>query len=175
MHPEAPQKILIDAATLAAKVAELGARITADYAGRPLVVLPVLKGSFVFAADLVRQIDLPLTVEFLGVQSYGDSTKSSGIVRITMDLSKPVEGLDVLLVEDIVDTGLTSSYLIDQIAARGPRSLKMCSLLNKPARMIKSVAIDYLGFTIPDVFVVGYGLDGAQQHRNLPDIRVIEG
>jgi hypoxanthine phosphoribosyltransferase len=174
MHAEAPQKILIDAATLAAKVAELGAKITADYAGRSLVVLPVLKGSFVFAADLVRQIDLPLTVEFLGVQSYGDSTKSSGIVRITMDLAKPIEGLDVLLIEDIVDTGLTSSYLIDQIAARGPRSLKMCSLLNKPARMIKPVSIDYLGFTIPDVFVVGYGLDGAQKHRNLPDIRVIE-
>jgi hypoxanthine phosphoribosyltransferase len=173
-HAEAPRKVLIPGDTLAAKVAELGARITADYADRKLVVLPVLKGSFVFAADLVRQIDLPLTVEFLGVQSYGDSTKSSGIVRITMDLSKSVEGLDVLLVEDIVDTGLTSSYLIDQIAARGPRSLKMCALLHKPARMIKPVEVDYLGFTIPDVFVVGYGLDAAQRHRNLPDIRVIE-
>jgi hypoxanthine phosphoribosyltransferase len=175
MYTDAPRKILIPADLLAAKVKELGARITADYLDRPLVVLPVLKGSFVFAADLVRAIDLPLTVEFLGVQSYGDSTKSSGIVRITMDLARPVEGLDVLVVEDIVDTGLTSSYLIDQIAARGPRSVKVCALLNKPARLVKPVEIDYLGFTIPDVFVVGYGLDAAQQHRNLPDIRVIEG
>jgi hypoxanthine phosphoribosyltransferase len=175
MYTDAPRKILIPADLLAAKVKELGARITADYLGRPLVVLPVLKGSFVFAADLVRAINLPLTVEFLGVQSYGDSTKSSGIVRITMDLARSVEGLDVLVVEDIVDTGLTSSYLIDQIAARGPRSVKVCALLNKPARLVKPVEIDYLGFTIPDVFVVGYGLDAAQQHRNLPDIRVIEG
>lgn len=174
MYPDAPKKILIPADQLAAKVKELGARITADYLERPLVVLPVLKGSFVFAADLVRSIDLPLTVEFLGVQSYGDSTKSSGIVRITMDLARSIEGLDVLLVEDIVDTGLTSSYLIDQIAARGPRTLKMCALLNKPARLVKPVEIDYLGFTIPDVFVVGYGLDGAQRFRNLPDIRVVE-
>jgi hypoxanthine phosphoribosyltransferase len=174
MYPDAPRKILIPADLLAAKVNELGARITADYLDKPLVVLPVLKGSFVFAADLVRAIDLPLTVEFLGVQSYGDSTKSSGIVRITMDLARSIEGLDVLLVEDIVDTGLTSSYLIDQIAARGPRSVKVCSLLNKPARLVKPVEIAYLGFTIPDVFVVGYGLDGAQSHRNLPDIRVVE-
>jgi hypoxanthine phosphoribosyltransferase len=174
MYTDAPRKILIPADLLAAKVRELGARITADYLGRPLVVLPVLKGSFVFAADLVRSINLPLTVEFLGVQSYGDSTKSSGIVRITLDLARSIEGLDVLVVEDIVDTGLTSSYLIDQIAARGPRSVKVCALLNKPARLVKPVEIDYLGFTIPDVFVVGYGLDAAQHHRNLPDIRVVE-
>ena len=174
MYSDAPRKILIPADQLAAKVKELGERITADYLDRHLVVLPVLKGSFVFAADLVRAINLPLTVEFLGVQSYGDSTKSSGIVRITMDLARSIEGLDVLIVEDIVDTGLTSSYLIDQIAARGPRSVKVCSLLNKPARLVKPVDIAYLGFTIPDVFVVGYGLDGAQQHRNLPDIRVVE-
>lgn len=174
MYTDAPRRILIPEDQLAAKVKELGKRITEDYAGRPLVVLPVLKGSFVFAADLVRAIELPLTVEFLGVQSYGDSTKSSGIVRITMDLARSIEGLDVLLVEDIVDTGLTSSYLIDQIAARGPRSLKMCALLNKPARLVKPVDVDYLGFTIPDVFVVGYGLDAAQNHRNLPDIRVMD-
>lgn len=174
MYEGAPRKILIPEDQLAAKVKELGARITADYGERPLVVLPVLKGSFVFAADLVRAIALPVTVEFLGVQSYGDSTKSSGIVRITLDLARSIEGLDVLVVEDIVDTGLTSSYLLDQIAARGPRSVKVCALLNKPARMVKPVDIAYLGFTIPDVFVVGYGLDAAQQHRNLPDIRVVE-
>jgi hypoxanthine phosphoribosyltransferase len=174
MHAEAPLKVLISEEALGAKVAELGARITQDYAGKSLVVLPVLKGSFVFAADLIRSIDLPLTVEFLGVQSYGDATKSSGIVRITLDLARSVEGLDVLIVEDIVDTGLTCSFLMDQITARGPASVKLCSLLHKPARAVKTVTIDYLGFTIPDEFVVGYGLDGAQLHRNLPDVRVIE-
>jgi hypoxanthine phosphoribosyltransferase len=174
MYTDAPTKVLIPADEIAAKVAELGARITADHAGRPLVVVPVLKGSFVFAADLVRAIDLPLAVEFLGVQSYGDATRSSGIVRVTLDLSRPVEGLDVLLVEDIVDTGLTSAYLVEQIAARGPRSVQVCALLHKPARMVKPVDIAYLGFTIPDVFVVGYGLDAAQLHRNLRDVRVLE-
>ena len=153
---------------------ELGAEITSDYAGKPLVLLGVLKGSFVFLADLVRAIDLPLRVEFLGVQSYGDSTESSGAVRITLDLSRPIEGQDVLIVEDIVDTGLTCRYLLDQIAARGPSSVRLCSLLHKPARTVTPVDIDYLGFTIEDVFVVGYGLDAAQRHRNLPDLRVIE-
>ena len=174
MYADAPGKVLISAEQIAAKVAELGARITADYATRPPVVLPVLKGSFVFAADLVRAIDLPLSVEFLGVQSYGDATRSSGVVRITLDLARSVEGLDVLLVEDIVDTGLTSAYLVEQIAARGPRTVKVCALLHKPARQVKPVDIAYLGFTIPDVFVVGYGLDEAQRHRNLRDIRVLE-
>jgi hypoxanthine phosphoribosyltransferase len=174
MYADAPSRVLISADQIAAKVAELGARITGDYAGRPPVVLAVLKGSFVFAADLVRAIDLPLSVEFLGVQSYGDATRSSGIVRITLDLARSVEGLDVLLVEDIVDTGLTSAYLVEQIAARGPRSVKVCALLHKPARLVKAVDIAYLGFTIPDVFVVGYGLDEAQRHRNLRDIRVLE-
>jgi hypoxanthine phosphoribosyltransferase len=175
METGTPGKVLIDAGSIATRVAELGARITADYAGREPVVLAVLKGSFVFAADLVRAIDLPLSVEFLGVQSYGDATRSSGIVRITLDLARPVAGLDVLLVEDIVDTGLTSSYLLEQLAARGPRSLALCALLHKPARMVKPVDIAYLGFTIPDVFVVGYGLDAAQLYRNLRDVRVLHG
>jgi hypoxanthine phosphoribosyltransferase len=169
-----PEKILLSKSEIHARVGELGARITADYGNRPLVLLGVLKGSFVFLADLVRSIDLPLTVEFLGVQSYGDATQSSGVVRITLDLARPIEGLDVLIVEDIVDTGLTCRYLLEQITARGPRSVKLCTLLHKPARTVVPVEIDYLGFTIDDVFVVGYGLDAAQQYRNLPDIRVIE-
>jgi hypoxanthine phosphoribosyltransferase len=156
-------------------VREVGASITRDYEGRPLVALGVLKGSFMFLADLVRAIDLPLRVEFLGVQSYGDATQSSGVVRITLDLAASVEGKDVLIVEDIVDTGLTSRFLLDQIAARGPRSVKLASLLHKPSRTEKTVPIDYLCFTVPDVFVVGYGLDAAQEHRNLPDLRVLEG
>lgn len=169
-----PTRILHDRDAIAARVAALGARITAEYAGRSLLVVPVLKGSFVFAADLVRAIDLPLTIEFLGVQSYGDATRSSGIVRLTLDLARPIDGLDVLLVEDIVDSGLTSSYLLEQLAARGARSVRLCALLHKPARTVKPVEIAYLGFTIPDVFVVGYGLDAGQLYRNLPDLRVLD-
>jgi hypoxanthine phosphoribosyltransferase len=166
-------RVLLSEAVIAEKVRELGARITEDYRGRAPVLIGVLKGSFVFVADLVRAIQLPLTVEFLGVQSYGDATQSSGVVRITLDLARPIEGKDVLIVEDIVDTGLTSRYLLDQIESRGPSSVKLCSLLHKPARTVTPVTIDYLGFTIPDEFVVGYGLDAAQQYRNLKDIRVL--
>lgn len=169
-----PGKVLFSSDQIAARVRELGGEITRDHAGRPLVLLGVLKGSFIFAADLARAIDLPLTVEFLGVQSYGDATSSSGVVRITLDLARPIEGLDVLIVEDIVDTGLTSRFLLDQVSARGPSSVKLCALLNKPSRTVKSVPIDYLGFTVPDVFVVGYGLDAGQKYRNLPDLRVVD-
>jgi hypoxanthine phosphoribosyltransferase len=127
-----------------------------------------------FAADLARAIDLPLRIEFLGVQSYGDDTKSSGVVQITLDLTRPIEGEDVLIVEDIVDTGLTLAYLKEQLFPRRPRSVKVCALLQKPGRLERDVRIDYLGFTIDDVFVVGYGLDHAQRHRNLAEIRVID-
>jgi hypoxanthine phosphoribosyltransferase len=171
---EPPRKILYSAEEIAKRVRELGARITEDYRGRSLVLLAVLKGSFVFAADLARAIDLPLTMEFLGVQSYGNSTESSGVVRITLDLARSIEGEDVLIVEDIVDTGLTSAYLLEQIGAKRPRSVKLCTLLHKPSRTVRKVPIDYLGFSVPDVFVVGYGLDHAQRHRNLPDLRVVE-
>jgi hypoxanthine phosphoribosyltransferase len=169
-----PSRVLLSEVAIAEKVRELGARITADYRGRAPVLIGVLKGSFVFVADLARAIDLPLTVEFLGTQSYGDATQSSGVVRITLDLARPIDGNDVLIVEDIVDTGLTSRYLIDQVTARGPASVKLCSLLHKPARTVTPVEIDYLGFTIPDEFVVGYGLDAAQKYRNLRDIRILE-
>lgn len=165
--------VLIDPATIAAKVRELGAAIARDYHGRELVVVSVLKGSFVFAADLVRAIDLPLEVDFLGVRSYGDATHTSGVVQITSDLSRSVEHKDVLLVEDIVDTGLTLRFLLDNLATRGPRSLKLAALLHKPARTNVPVNIDYLGFTIEDVFAVGYGLDCAQRYRNLPYVGVL--
>jgi hypoxanthine phosphoribosyltransferase len=169
----APQKILFSAEQIGARVKELGARINADYGGRPILLLGVLKGSFIFMADLARAIASPVTVEFLGVQSYGNATLSSGVVRITMDLTRSVENEDVLIVEDIVDTGLTSRFLMEYIAARKPRSVKLCTLLHKPSRTVKPVEIDYLGFTVDDVFVVGYGLDHAQAYRNLPDLRVV--
>ena len=157
------------------RVRELGAAITRDYAGSEPVLVCVLKGSIVFAADLMRAIDLPLRVEFFGVKSYGAETTSSGVVQITLDLAHPIEGRHVLIVEDIVDTGLTLTYLKEQLKARGAESLRVCSLLNKPARMQRPVTIDYLGFTIEDVFVVGYGLDHAERFRNLPYIGVLDG
>jgi hypoxanthine phosphoribosyltransferase len=165
---------LISASKIAARVAALGQQITADYRGKSLVLLCVLKGSFVFAADLARAIDLPLRVEFLGVRSYGADTKSSGVVQITLDLARPIAGDHVLLVEDIVDTGLTLSYLREQLLARSPSSVRVCALLHKPARSVKQVEIDYLGFTVDDVFVVGYGLDHAERHRNLPYVGAIK-
>jgi hypoxanthine phosphoribosyltransferase len=166
-------RTLYRADQIGARVAELGAQVTSDYADKTLVLVALLKGSFVFAADLSRAIDLPLSIEFLGVQSYGDDTKTSGVVQITQDLTRPIEGSDVLIVEDIVDTGLTLAYICEQLAARGPRSVRVAALLHKPSRMKKPVEIDYLGFTIEDVFVVGYGLDYAQKYRNLADICVI--
>jgi hypoxanthine phosphoribosyltransferase len=155
------------------RVEALGRVISEAYAGQELVLICVLKGSFIFAADLARRIRLPLRIEFFGVQSYGAQTSSSGVVQITLDLAHPIEGRHVLIVEDIVDTGLTLSYLSEQLRARGPKSLKICALLHKPARMQRAVDIDYLGFTIDDVFVVGYGLDHAERHRNLPYIGVL--
>jgi len=165
---------MLDTATIAARVKELGAQITQEYANRNLVLVVVLKGSFVFAADLARAIDLPLRVDFLGVRSYGEGTETSGVVQITQDLSKPIAGEDVVIVEDIVDTGLTIAHLMDLFRTRGPRSVKVCALLHKPARARVSVQVDYLGFTIEDRFVVGYGLDFAEKYRNLPYIGVIE-
>lgn len=163
---------LIDAVTIARRVQALGQQITHEYTGKELVVVPVLTGSFVFAADLMRAIDLPLTVDFLAVRSYGDGSKSSGVVQITQDLRQAIDGKDVLLIEDIVDTGLTVSYLRENLQTRNPRSLKLAALLHKPARTERHVPIDYLGFTIDDVFVVGYGLDHAQRYRNLPFIGI---
>src|SRR5262245_38486228 len=166
-------KTLYTAEQIQARIRELGQEITRDYRDRPLVLLCVLKGSFVFAADLARAIDLPLRIEFLGVRSYGDDTQSSGVVQITQDLTRPIDGADVLIVEDIVDTGLTLSYIREQLRSRAPKSVKICALLHKPARQVKAVPIDYLGFTIEDVFVVGYGLDCAELYRNLGYVGVL--
>src|SRR4051812_12368140 len=165
---------LISAEAIAVRVAELGAQITSDhkpYADKAeIVVIGVLKGSVIFLADLVRYISLPILVDFIGISSYGDATVSSGVVRITQDLSKPIEGKHVIVVEDIVDTGHTVAYLLENLATRRPASLKLASLLHKPERQERAVSIDYLGFTIPNKFVVGYGLDVAQKFRNLPFI-----
>ncbi len=170
---EARIEEFISAERIAERVAELGKTITEDYEGKDLVLVVVLKGSFVFAADLVRHVDLPLTVDFLGVRSYEDATESSGVVQITSDLTKPIEGKDVLVVEDIVDTGLTMDYLFENLRTRRPRSVRLASLLHKPARTRVQVPIDYLGFEIPDAFVVGYGLDFAQRYRNLPYLGIL--
>jgi hypoxanthine phosphoribosyltransferase len=165
---------MLSAETIQARVVELGKQIAADYKDKSLVIVCVLKGSFIFAADLIRQIDLPLRVDFLAVRSYGEGTESSGVVQIVNDLSRPIENEDVLIVEDIVDTGLTIAHLMDLLGTRKPRSVKVCSLLYKPARAKVQVKVDYLGFTIEDKFVLGYGLDYAEKHRNLPFVGVME-
>jgi hypoxanthine phosphoribosyltransferase len=165
----------LSAEKIGTRVRELGVDIKRDYKERRLVVVIVLKGSFVFAADLVRAIELPnLRIDFLAVRSYGEGTESTGVVQIVNDLSKPIEDEDVLLVEDIVDTGLTIGYLLDLLKTRKPRSLKVCALLHKPARARVQVPIDYLGFTIEDKFVIGYGLDFAEKFRNLPFLGVLQ-
>jgi len=164
-------EVLIPEETIRARVKELGAAITRDQAGRPLTVVGVLKGSFIFLADLVRAIDLSLTVDFIGISSY-QGTRSSGVVQITSDLTRPIEDKDVLLVEDIVDTGLSMRYLLDNLATRRPASVKVCALLEKPSRAVVKVPIDYRGFVVGDEFVVGYGLDWDGKLRNLPYVGV---
>jgi hypoxanthine phosphoribosyltransferase len=159
---------------IAARVKVLGEQITKEYKDKNLVLVVVLKGSFIFASDLCRAIDGPLRIDFLGVRSYGEGTETSGVVQITQDLSKPIAGEDVLIVEDIVDTGLTIAHLMDLFRTRNPRSVKVCALLHKPARSRVAVSIDYLGFTIEDKFVVGYGLDFGERYRNLPYIGLVD-
>jgi hypoxanthine phosphoribosyltransferase len=159
---------------IAARVKELGAQIAAEYKDRNLVLVVVLKGSFIFAADLCRAIDGHVRIDFLGVRSYGEGTETSGVVQITQDLSRPIAGEDVIIVEDIVDTGLTIAHLMDLFRTRNPRSVKVCSLLHKPARSRVAVNVDFLGFTIEDKFVVGYGLDFGERYRNLPYIGIVE-
>ena len=166
-------EVLITAEQLAQRVAELGEQITADYAGRRLLLVCVLKGAVLFLVDLARQIQLPLEIDFMAISSYGASTQSSGIVRILKDLEDSVEGQHILVVEDIVDSGLTLDYLLRSLAARGPASIKVCGLLLKERPRELPVTIDYVGFTIPDKFVVGYGLDFAERYRNLPYIGVL--
>ena len=174
MLPEHRVETLITREALAARVVALGREIARDYQGRELVLVSVLKGSFMFCADLARAIDMPLAIEFLGLKSYGDSQVTSGVVQITSDLSRPVADKDLLIVEDIVDTGFTMAYLRKNLATRGPRSVKLCALLHKPARARVETDINYLGFSIEDVFVVGYGLDWGEHYRNLPYLGAVK-
>lgn len=166
-------EVLISSEAIADRVAEMGAQIRSDYHGRELTVLGVLNGSFIFMADLVRAISGPVRCDFLGLSSYGSATESSGVVAITKDLSGPVEGRDLLIIEDIIDTGLTMAYLLENLRTRRPASVRIASLLSKPARRKVEVPVDYLGFTIEDRFVVGYGLDHDGLYRNLPFIGVV--
>jgi hypoxanthine phosphoribosyltransferase len=167
--------VLLEAGKIQHRVRELGSRITQDYSGKSLHLVGILKGASIFHSDLVRTIELELSLDFMAVGSYGDRTASSGEVRILKDLDESIEDRDVLLVEDIVDTGLTLHYLLQNLAARHPSSLKTAALLNKPSRRKIVVPVEYVGFDISDEFVVGYGLDYAQQYRNLPDIRILSG
>ena len=168
--PPAELSPYISAETLQHRIKELGAQITNDYATEDLIVIGVLNGCMLFFSDLVRHINLPITCDFLGLSSYGSHTKSSGVVQWTKDLSHPINNKAVLIVEDIVDTGLTLSFLVDNLKLRKPSSVRICSLLSKPSRREIEVPIDYLGFTIEDHFVVGYGLDLDGKYRNLPYI-----
>jgi hypoxanthine phosphoribosyltransferase len=167
-------EVLLDEARIQAKILELGARISADHAERPLTLVSVLKGSLPFMADLMRAISVPLRIDLMEVSSYGGTTtESSGLVRILKDLSASIEGEDVLIVEDIIDTGLTLNYLLRYLRGKSPRSLEICTLLDKPARRLVDIPVDYIGFTIPDQFVVGYGLDYGEYYRNLRFVGVL--
>jgi hypoxanthine phosphoribosyltransferase len=172
--PPGIQRVLIPADDLRARVGELGGQIRSDYAGRTPILVGVLKGAVVFLADLMRAVDAPCECDFIAVSSYGASTRSSGIVELTKDLSVPIEGRDVLIVEDIVDTGRTLAYLLRNLETRQPRTVRVCALLDKVSRREVPVALDYVGFPIPDEFVVGYGLDFAGLYRNLPYIAVLD-
>ncbi len=168
-------EVLYSAEQIQSRIAELGSQISVDYAGKNLVLVSVLKGSCIFLADLMRVIDLRLTIDFMAVSSYKDGTKSTGDVEILKDLSNPIRGRDVIVVEDIVDTGLTLSRLLDILGSRGASSIRLASFLDKPGpRIKKELKIDYTGFVVPNKFVVGYGLDAAGRYRNLPFIAVVK-
>ena len=167
-------RILITEEEVEEKIRQVAARVSADYRGRTVHLVSVLKGSVFFACELAKRITVPVTMDFMSVTSYGDDTKSSGVVRIVKDLDDPLEGKDVLLVEDIIYSGRTRHYLMDILKGRKPESLKLITLLDKPDRRVKPVRVDYTCFEIPDEFVVGYGLDHAQRYRNLPFIGVVE-
>ncbi|HWI55275.1 MAG TPA: hypoxanthine phosphoribosyltransferase [Desulfobacteria bacterium] len=168
------ERCLISKEEIAKKVAELGAIISHDYEGKNLIVVGILKGGILFLSDLIREITIPLYLDFMAVSSYGSSTKSSGVVRILKDLDKGIENKDVLIVEDIVDSGLTLKYLLENLEARRPSSVRVCTLLEKPARRKIEIPIHYNGFVIPDEFAVGYGLDYNEKYRNLPGIYVLK-
>ncbi len=167
-------EVLITSEDIEEKTAELARQITADYQGKDLLLVCILKGGLTFLADLMRQIQLPLEIDFMAVSSYGNATESTGVVRILMDLETNIQGRNVLIVEDIIDTGRTLNYIAQNLRTRNPASLKICTLLNKPARRILDIPLDYVGFEIPDKFVVGYGLDYGEIYRNLPFVGVLK-
>lgn len=168
------ERVLIDTPTMQARVAALGQQIARDYAGQPITLVGILRGAVLFVADLARAIDAPVTLDFMAVSSYGNTTQSQGRVRILKDLDESITNQHVLLVEDIIDTGLTLAYVLDLLRQRNPASLRVCALLDKAKVRAKHIAPDYVGFTIEDAFVVGYGLDYAQRYRNLPYIGVLK-
>jgi hypoxanthine phosphoribosyltransferase len=172
-HPDISD-ILVESDALQARIRELGAQISRDYAGRDLLLICVLKGAVFFLSDLMRQIEVPCEVDFMAVASYGSSTKSSGVVRILKDLDAAIEGRDVLIVEDIVDSGLTLNYLLRTLQTRNPASLEVCALLTKPDRREVDTPVRYIGFEIPNRFVIGYGLDHAERFRNLPFVAALD-
>ena len=168
-------RVLLSEEEVAKRIKEMGEVISSDYEGRPLHLICILKGGVFFTCELAKRISLPLTLDFMSVSSYGEGTVSSGIVKIVKDLDEPIEGKDVLIVEDIIDSGNTLSYLIEVLKQRNPRSIELCTLLDKPERRVKKqVTVKYTCFTVPDQFIVGYGLDYDQKYRNLPYIGVIE-
>lgn len=167
-------EVLLSEEEVDKRIQEIGDQISKDYAGKQVHLVCVLKGGVFFLCELAKRITVPVSLDFMSVSSYGSETKSSGVVRIVKDLDEPLKDKDVLVVEDIVDSGRTLSYLLEMLKDRGPKSVKLCTLLDKPDRRVVDVNVDYTGFTIPDEFVVGYGLDYAQRYRNLPYIGVVE-
>ena len=174
MNSEAKLHVLFDRLEIETAIRRLASEISKDYCNQNPLLLGVLRGSFVFLADLIRHLDFPLEVDFIGLSSYGSSTQSSGKVKVVKDLETPIQGRNVLVVEDIVDTGLTTAFLLQHLQKQKPASVRLCALTEKPSRREVPVNIDYLGFTVPDRFLIGYGLDANQKYRNLPDICYIE-
>lgn len=168
-------RVMIPEEEVDARIVQLGKQISEDYAGKQVHLICILKGSVFFTCELAKRITVPVSLDFMSVSSYGDGTSSSGIVKIVKDLDESLEGKDVIVIEDIIDSGRTLHYLMDVLGKRQPNSLKLCTLLDKPDRRVRDVKVDYVGFEIPDEFVVGYGLDYAQKYRNLPYIGVVEG
>jgi hypoxanthine phosphoribosyltransferase len=168
------EKVLLSEEQILTRVRELGQTISADYEGKDLLVVGILKGAFIFMSDLVRQISIPVEVDFMATSSYGQSTKTSGVVKVLKDLDSPIEGRHILIVEDIIDSGLTLSYLTEILRSRKPESIKIAVLLDKPERRQTALSVDYVGFTIPDEFVVGYGLDFDSKYRGLPYVGILE-
>lgn len=168
-------RVMISEEEVDVRIAELGKQISEEYAGEQVHLVCILKGSVFFTCELAKRITVPVSLDFMSVSSYGDGTKSSGIVKIAKDLDETIEGKNVIVIEDIIDSGRTLHYLLDVLQKRNPKSMKLCTLLDKPDRRVKDVKVDYTGFAIPDEFVVGYGLDYAQKYRNLPYIGVVEG